>query len=84
MAERYKNLDARAAKGMVTSPDKTRVIEDSWCRIRSDANALNFAAFVLEGSRYMLSHEGGNTNVLMKSHQRVSQAMVGRLISSME
>lgn len=58
MAEHYKNLDENAAAGMKTSLESTRGVEEAWKAIRSDEDATDFAAFVLEKKIYVLSHKG--------------------------
>ncbi|KAJ8599842.1 hypothetical protein CTAYLR_005620 [Chrysophaeum taylorii] len=58
MAETFAALDEKAAKGMSTGADKTAAVEASWARIRSDRDPIDFAAFVVEGKHYVLSHEG--------------------------
>ncbi|KAH8075739.1 hypothetical protein JL720_10441 [Aureococcus anophagefferens] len=54
MAEVYATMDKAAADGMKTSSDKTAAVTDAWARVRSDATAIDWAAFVLEGKAYKL------------------------------
>ncbi|KAH8047090.1 hypothetical protein JL720_16227 [Aureococcus anophagefferens] len=58
MAEVYATMDKAAADGMKTSSDKTAAVTDAWARVRSDATAIDWAAFVLEGKAYKLRAEG--------------------------
>ncbi|KAH8068305.1 hypothetical protein JL721_6881 [Aureococcus anophagefferens] len=47
MAEVYATMDKAAADGMKTSSDKTAAVTDAWARVRSDATAIDWAAFAL-------------------------------------
>ncbi|KAH8095165.1 hypothetical protein JL720_2443 [Aureococcus anophagefferens] len=67
MAEVYATMDKAAADGMKTSSDKTAAVTDAWARVRSDATAIDWAAFVLEGKAYKLRAEGSGVPALLEA-----------------
>ncbi|KAH8060234.1 hypothetical protein JL722_5200 [Aureococcus anophagefferens] len=67
MAEVYATMDKAAADGMKTSSDKTAAVADAWARVRSDATAIDWAAFVLEGKAYKLRAEGSGVPAMLEA-----------------
>ena len=77
MAEVYKAMDKGAADGMKTATDKTAAVSESWERVRSDASAIEWATFALEGKTYALKAEGSGTAELLEALPEDSVTFAG-------